>query len=125
MAEKIVTVKSYDLESGPSTLGMIRNQAFADEGVWFGEVRTEPGAVSNWHHHGDYTTYGYVVSGTVQFEFGPGGAETAQAGTGTFFRVPPKTIHWESNPNQTEQILIGVRVGAGPSVVNVDRPEPA
>lgn len=85
-------------------------------------VRTDPGRVSGWHHHGDHVTYGWVVSGRLRFESGPGGEEVAEIGPGGFFRVPPHTIHRESNPGEQGQVLVGFRVGSGRAVVNVDGP---
>jgi hypothetical protein len=38
--------------------------------------------------------------------------------------VPPHTVHRESNPSEDEQVVIGIRIGTGPTVVNVDGPEP-
>jgi mannose-6-phosphate isomerase-like protein (cupin superfamily) len=66
-----------------------------------------------------------VVSGELQFEFGPNGAESVVAHAGDFFIVPPHTVHREGNPGSEEQVLVGVRVGTGPTVINVDGPEPA
>lgn len=125
MAEKIRVMPGCALESGPSTAGMVRSQAFVTENVWVGEVRTSPGAISGWHHHGEHITYGYVVAGRIRFDFGPDGAESVEAGPGDFFLVPPGTVHREGNPGADEQVLVGVRVGAGQTVVNVAGPDPA
>lgn len=123
MPEDIRIVPSGALESGPSTGGMTRKTAVAGEDVWMGEVRTEPGAMSGWHHHGEHTTYGYVIDGKVRVEFGTGGSRSLEGGAGDFFVVPPHTIHREGNPGATEHVLVAVRVGTGPSVINVDGPE--
>jgi uncharacterized RmlC-like cupin family protein len=123
MEERVRVVRSGGLETGPLTSGMARNQAFVSDNLWVGNVRTSPGAVSGWHHHGDHTTYGYVVSGKARFEFGPGGAESLDVGAGDFFMVPPMTVHRESNPGPEESAAVLVRIGAGPTVVNVDEPD--
>jgi uncharacterized RmlC-like cupin family protein len=125
MGETIRVVPHDTLDPGPSTAGMVRNTAVATETLWVGEVRTTPGARSGWHHHGEHTTYGHVVSGQIRFEFGPNGAESAVARAGDFFVVPPHTVHREGNPNTEEQVLVGIRIGNGPTVVNVDGPDPA
>ncbi len=122
MAEKIRIVSHTALASGPATAGMLRSQAFATDDLWMGEVRTRPGAVSGWHHHGEYTTYGYVIAGQIRFQFGAGGNEHIDAGPGDFFVVPPHTTHIEGNPASEEQVLVAVRVGTGPSVINVEGP---
>ncbi len=122
MGEQIRIVKNEMLISGPPTAGMTRSEAFAMEGMWMGEVRTQPGATSGWHHHGDYTTYGYVIAGRLRFQVGPGVDESVEAGPGDFFVVPPHTEHREGNPGDEEQVLVAVRVGSGPTVINVEKP---
>jgi mannose-6-phosphate isomerase-like protein (cupin superfamily) len=47
------------------------------------------------------------------------------ARAGDFFVVPPHTVHREGNPGSEEQVLVGVRVGSGPTVINVEHPDPA
>jgi uncharacterized RmlC-like cupin family protein len=122
MADKIRVVTQQDLESGPATGGMVRRTAIGADNVWVGEVRTEAGAMSGWHHHGEHTTYGRILAGHVRCEFGVGGKESVEAGPGDFFMVPPHTVHREGNPGSDEQVLVVVRIGEGPSVVNVDGP---
>jgi uncharacterized RmlC-like cupin family protein len=104
---------------------MVRNTAATTDTLWVGEVRTTPGAPSGWHHHGEHTTYGRVVSGEIRFESGPNGAESVVARDGDFFVVPPHTVHREGNPGVEEQVLAGIRVGTGPTVINVEGPESA
>lgn len=102
---------------------MNRAAAFSSESVWVGEVRTDPGTTSGWHHHGEHATYGRVLTGSARVEFGPGGTTVVEAGPGDFFFVPPHTVHRESNPGATEQSLVVVRIGSGPTVINVPGPE--
>ncbi len=123
--ERIVVVTPGDRVPGPVTPGMDRQQAVATEGMWSGLVRTEPGMVSGWHHHGEHTMYGRVLSGRIEFEFGPAGAERVIADPGDYFVVPPHTVHREGNPQAVEQVVVVVRVGSGPSVINMDGPEAA
>ena len=123
MSGQIRVMPNDELEPGPSTAGMVRRTATASQDFWLGEVRTEAGAVSAWHHHGAHTTRGYVVAGRLRFEFGAGGEASVEAKAGDFFEVPPHTIHRESNPSGDEQILVGIRIGSGPSVINVDGPD--
>lgn len=108
---------------GVQTSGMTRSEVALGENSCAVEVRTQPGAVSGWHHHGDHDTYGYVVSGKLRLEFGPGGSDTVEAECGDYFVVPARTIHRESNPTSEEQVLVGFRVGDGPTVFNLDGPE--
>lgn len=107
---------------GDKTAGMVREQAIASEGVWAGLVRTDAGAVSAWHHHGDHETTIYVVSGSVRMESGPGGASVFLAAPGDFLHVAKFAIHREANPGDVESHLAVVRAGTGPTTVNVDGP---
>lgn len=110
---------------GAGTPGMVREQAFATDGMWAGYVRTAAGMVSGWHHHGAYETTIYVLTGSLRMEFGPAGGRTVEAGPGDFVHVAPGAIHRESNPTDVESKIVVVRSGTGEPVVNVDGPEPA
>jgi len=54
-------VAADELRSADPTPGMTRQLALHTDGMWTGTVDTEPGAVSGWHHHGEYETTLYVV----------------------------------------------------------------
>ena len=123
VSERVEIVSNDKLEAGPPTPGMNRAQAFAKGDVWVGEVKTDAGVMSGWHHHGEHATYGRVISGSVKVEFGPGGKETLEAGEGAYFYMPPHTVHREGNPGDHEHVLTVIRVGTGPTVINVDGPE--
>jgi uncharacterized RmlC-like cupin family protein len=125
VVEKIEVVANSELQVGPVTPGMVRSQAFATEGLWVGEVHGEGHAISGWHHHGEHTTCGRVIAGSLRFEFGPGGVQTIEAGPGDYFLVPPHLIHREGNPAAEEQVIVVVRTGSGPTVINVEGPDPA
>lgn len=126
MAEGVVRkIAPGERTEGAGTPGMVREQAVATDRTWAGLVKTGAGMVSGWHHHGDYETTVYVLSGAVRMEFGPGGGEALEAGPGDFVYVAPHTIHRESNPTDQESQVIVVRVGAGAPVVNVEAPEGA
>jgi uncharacterized RmlC-like cupin family protein len=128
MAERqgrILVVTPGERRAGPATPGMVREEAFAGERMWSGTARTEPGMVSGWHHHGGYETTIYVLSGALRMEFGPGGADTVEAGPGDFVYVPRGVVHREANPSGEPADLVLVRAGQGESTVNVDGPAPA
>lgn len=114
-----------DRAHGPVTPGMDRQQAFATESMWSGFVRTEPGAMSGWHHHGEYETVFYVLTGRVRLEFGPGGSDAVQAGPGDFIYVPKGAVHREGNPSAEPSAGIVFRTGRGESTINVTGPAPA
>ena len=91
--------------------------------MWAGLVRTAPGMMSGWHHHGDFESVIYVTTGALVMEFGPGGSETLEARPGDFLYVAPGAIHRESNPTDQESHIVVVRSGSGEAVINVDGPE--
>jgi uncharacterized RmlC-like cupin family protein len=127
MAEQgqIVVVTPGERTAGPFTPGMDRQQAVATEHMWSGYVRTEAGMQSGWHHHGEYETTIYVLTGALRMEFGPGGSTTVAAGPGDFLYVPKGVVHRERNPSAGPADLIVVRAGRGESTINVDGPPPA
>ncbi len=104
------------------TAGMIREEAVQTEHLWAGIARTKPGNISGWHHHGDWETIAYVLTGACRLEFGPGGQEVVQGEPGDYIYIPKGVIHRESNPMEVEQSLVIVRFGGGPVVIPVDGP---
>ena len=101
---------------------MDRQQAFASDEMWSGFVRTEVGMISGWHHHGEYESVIYVLTGALRMEFGPGGSNVLEAGPGDFMCVPKSVVHRESNPSTEVAEIIVVRAGRGESTFNVDGP---
>ncbi|MCX3060637.1 cupin domain-containing protein [Streptomyces beihaiensis] len=102
---------------------MDRQQAVATDHTWSGFVRTEPGTVSGWHHHGEWESVVYVISGALKLEFGPEGrTTTVEAGAGDFVYVPKDTVHRESNPASEPAELIVMRSGSGESLFGVEGP---
>ena len=55
------------------TTGMMREEAVQNDHLWAGIARTKPGNISGWHHHGDWETIAYVLTGACRLEFGSGG----------------------------------------------------
>jgi uncharacterized RmlC-like cupin family protein len=123
-SDPVSLIRSEDRVEGDSTPGMTREQAVVTEGTWTGLVRTEPHMVSGWHHHGEYETSIYVISGVLRMESGPGGESIIEAGPGDFLFVPKGAIHREANPADTESRIVVMRAGQGPPVINVDSPAP-
>jgi uncharacterized RmlC-like cupin family protein len=121
--DQIRVVTPRDRTAGPLTPGMERQQAFASDEIWAGFVRTEAAMVSGWHHHGEYETVIYVLTGALQMEFGPGGSNVVEARPGDFVRVPKGVVHRESNPSATPADIIVVRAGRGESTYNLAGPE--
>jgi uncharacterized RmlC-like cupin family protein len=124
-SDPVQKITSGDRVLGEPTAGMTREQAIAVEGLWSGLVRTEGHMTSDWHHHGEYDTAIYVVSGALHMESGPDGVAVLDAVAGDFILVPRGAVHRESNPGNIESQLIVTRAGVGPAVVNVDGPASA
>jgi uncharacterized RmlC-like cupin family protein len=122
--DRVVLVKPDGLASGPPTPGMDRRQAFATDDLWAGLATTGAGMVSGWHHHGGYESVIYVVSGALRMEFGPGGAQSLDAGPGDFLLVPKGLVHREGNPSEVPAGIVVVRAGRGESTINVPGPDP-
>ena len=118
----IYRVTPEERVEGQPTPGMAREQAVQTDGMWAGHVRTEPGMVSGWHHHGEYESTIYVLTGSLRMEFASKGEETFEAGPGDFVFVGAGAVHRESNPSPDQATLVVVRAGQGEPVVNVDGP---
>lgn len=122
VSDPVSLIRPDDRVAGDHTPGMMREQAVVTGDMWAGLVRTEPHMVSGWHHHGDHVTSIYVISGLLRMESGPGGESLVEARPGDFLYVPEEAIHRESNPGEDESQIVVVRVGHGPTVINVDAP---
>ncbi|HEY7606141.1 MAG TPA: cupin domain-containing protein [Actinomycetota bacterium] len=120
--EQILVVSPEHRRPGPSTPGMDRQEAVATDGMWSGVARTEAGMMSGWHHHGEYETTIYVLTGSLRMAFGPDGSRTLDAGPGDFVYVPKGAVHRESNPSTGPADIVVVRAGRGESTINVDGP---
>ena len=122
MGGDVRKITREERREGTRTPGMMREEAIATDRMWAGLGRTAPGMVSGWHHHGDYESTIYVLSGALRMEFGPGGSEVLQAGPGDFMYVAPGAIHRESNPSDKESEIVVVRSGSGEPVIDADGP---
>jgi uncharacterized RmlC-like cupin family protein len=118
-------VRPGERVKGDPTPGMIRERAIDADGLWAGVVRTEPGATSGWHHHGEYETSIYVARGSLLMESGAGGAHVTTAIEGDFIYVPKRAIHRETNQGDDESHLVVVRAGHGVPTINVEGPAPS
>ena len=120
---RVISPAKRTIAAGPATAGMVREEAFAADDRWVGVVRTDPGVQSGWHHHGDTDTYFYVLSGAMEFEFGPGGRERLRVTAGDYAHMPPGVIHREGTSSNEPAEVALVRIGRGAPVVNVEGPE--
>jgi uncharacterized RmlC-like cupin family protein len=124
MASKdpVLRVGADERRIGAPTPGMHREEAVATDSTWGGFLRTEAGMVSGWHHHGEYESVIYLLSGALRMESGPAGADVIDAEPGDFLFVPRGSVHRESNPSDLEATAVVVRSGRGEPVVNVEGP---
>ena len=104
------------------TPGMTRDEAVRTPTMWAGTATTTGHTFSGWHHHGEYESVIYVLSGALRMEFGPNGEHSLDAAPGDFINVPKWAVHRESNPSDEPADIIVVRAGQGESTYNVAGP---
>lgn len=120
----IEVVKSRDLTPGVSTPGIARQKAFDGENVTVSQSTIAARVISKWHHHGERTLFGYLISGQLRFDYGPGGKESVELAAGDYFRIPAGVVHRDVNTSgSVEAVVVAVLVGKGPTVI--DTPGPA
>ena len=93
-----------------NTPGIDRRDAFADEHVWVGTIRTEARTWSGWHIHPGHDTYGYVTEGVVRVEFDAHG-NGIEAGPGGFVLIPAGAPHREGNPGDVPNAVVRLIAG--------------
>lgn len=121
MKPTVVKAAERSVQTG-QTSGMVREEAFRSDRLWAGIAHNAPKAFSGWHHHGEYESAIYVLSGHVRIECGPGGRTVLEGGPGDYIFLPAREIHREGNPtDQTTEVVL-VRAGQGEVLVNVDGP---
>jgi len=81
-----------------------------------------PGAATPWHHHGSRRSFGYVVTGRLVMEFGPGGRDAVTMSAGDYFSIPARLIHRDLNRSRRKTVLATISVGRGPFSTLVDGP---
>lgn len=131
VAKEPVVVHAHEVDKLESP-GVLREVAFEEvlpivdgQRVLVERTHNDPGDFSGWHIHPNYTTYGYQLTGRLRVEYGPGGSKSIEAGAGDFVRIPPGIIHREGAIGDSRRSGIGILIGNGPAVVDVDGPEPA
>jgi uncharacterized RmlC-like cupin family protein len=121
MTDPIRVIRAADLVVADPTSGMLRKRAFEQPLLWAGQVETQPGVSSGWHHHDINDSSLYIVSGILRFEF-DGYDGFLDAEPGDFVHVPAFTVHRESNPTDEVSVAVIARAGGGIPTVNVDGP---
>ena len=121
--EPVRVIRDAELLEADPTPGMLRRRAFEVPGLWAGQVVTEPGAVSGWHHHDSNSSMLYVVQGVLRLEC-EGIEGWVDAVAGDYVRVPAFTVHRESNPGRQPSLAVIARAGTGIPTVNVPHAPP-
>ena len=121
--EPVRVVRDADLLAADPTSGMLRLRAFEAPGLWAGQVITEPGAFSGWHHHDSNSSMLYVVRGVLRLEC-EGVEGWVDAVRGRLRLVPMFTVHRESNPGREPSLAVIARSGVGIATVNVSHAPP-
>jgi len=121
--EGVEIIQIASARRGDSTRGISRDKAFEMENIVIGRSRVAGAVESAWHHHGKRDVYGYMVSGTLRFDFGKGGKSSVLAAAGDFFHIPVGLVHRDVNPDERKQaVVVNIMFGKGPPVVNVKGP---
>ncbi|MEE8600771.1 cupin domain-containing protein [Euzebya tangerina] len=123
MAEPVRVIRDDALVEADPTSGMVRRRAVETPGLWAGQVITEPGVTSGWHHHDTNVSFLYIVRGVLRFEC-EGIAGHVDAMAGDYVEVPAMTVHRESNPGTEPSLVIIGRSGTGIPTVNVEEAPP-
>ena len=121
MKAQVVKTAERHVQTG-QTSGMVREEALHSARTWAGVAHNTPKAFSGWHHHGDYESVIYVLSGHIRIECGPGGRTVLDGAAGDFLLIPAREVHREGNPTDATTEVVLVRAGQGEVVVNVDGP---
>ncbi|MBD3785060.1 MAG: cupin domain-containing protein [Micrococcales bacterium] len=121
--EPVRVVTDAELAEADPTPGMLRRRAFEVPGLWAGQVVTDPGGVSGWHHHDSNVSVLYVVRGVLRLEC-EGVEGWVDAVAGSYVHVPAFTVHRESNPGREPSLAVIARSGVGIPTVNVGQAPP-
>ena len=123
--DDLVFVPPSGREPGPVTRGQIREKAFTTEGLWVGycdiTARDEPG---EWHHHADYDSVMYLISGRCRIDYGADGEKSTIMSGGDFGFFGKGVIHRVQIIDDGRCDYVFVRFGKGESVVSIERPGP-
>ena len=102
--------------------GSVGEEAFADAGAWVGFIELAPGASSQWHHHGEWWSYGHVLSGVLRWEFGDEGREAIEVAAWDVGRMPAWVVHRDVSAGDEPLAMILFRAGRGQLTFDVPGP---
>lgn len=118
-------VKANELVDGPITPGQNRKKALEAGNLWVGQCHvTALDTPSQWHHHEEFDSVMYMLSGRIRVDFGANGQDSFEIGQGDYAYFPRRAIHRCQIIEGGDDVhYVFVRVGQGETVVNVDGPE--
>jgi uncharacterized RmlC-like cupin family protein len=124
--DDIIFVSGNDLTDGPNTPGQPRKTAFQTEGLWAGVTTViAKDTASQWHHHADHDSVMYVLEGSIRVDWGSKGEKSFVMVPDDFAMFKRGVIHRAQNVEGSDICrFVVVRIGAGETVVNVDKPGP-
>lgn len=122
--KEIGYITSDQLEPGPITPGQNRLKAIEAGDLWVGECHvTALDEPSQWHHHQEFDSVMYMLSGRIRVDYGEGGTKSFEIGKGDYAFFPRRAIHRCQILEAPEEVrYVFVRVGKGETVVNVTEP---
>ena len=122
---EIGIIRAGELKPGPITPGQIRSKALAVGDLWVGECHvTALDQPSQWHHHKDFDSVMYMLSGRIRVDHGPGGVKSFELGAGDYAYFPRRVIHRAQILQGGDDVrYVFVRIGQGETLENVDGPE--
>lgn len=122
---EIGVVRAGELQEGPITPGQIRSKALEVGDLWVGECHvTALDQPSQWHHHKDFDSVMYMLSGRIRVDHGPGGKKSFELGAGDYAYFPRRVIHRAQILEGGDNVhYVFLRIGKGETLENVDGPE--
>lgn len=121
---EIGIIRAKELEEGPITPGQNRRKALEVGDLWVGECHvTALDQPSQWHHHKDFDSVMYMLSGRIRVDHGRGGTQSFELGAGDYAYFPRRVIHRAQILEGDDVRYVFVRVGQGETLENVDGPE--
>ena len=123
----IGVVRADELEEGPITPGQNRRKALEVGDLWVGQCHvTALDQPSQWHHHKDFDSVMYMLSGRIRVDHGVGGKKSFELGAGDYAYFPRRAIHRCRILEGGDDVhYVFVRVGQGETLENVDAPDAA
>lgn len=118
-------IRQDDLQEGPITPGQNRRKALEVGELWVGQCHvTAVDEPSMWHHHKDFDSVMYMLSGWIRVDYGEGGQKSFELGAGDYAYFPRRAIHRAQVLEGGDDVhYVFVRVGTGETLENVGVPE--